>query len=242
MENSRKQRILKLLNNEYFELGQLDDQSLKLYDQALTHRSYANEQKLSGNEYYDYERLEFLGNFVLGLVISEFLYRKFELSEGEMTKRMVLVSDKKLAEIIKRKKLGIDRYTIRLGKPQLGNKKELEDSIVASAFEGMIGAIYLNKGIRKAKKIIIKILADEIRTLDINTNYIGIFQEYVQKKKLGNLVYNEKRLNGPDHKPTFQAVLKISGEVFGKGIGMNKRAAKMAAAKQALEKIKERKN
>ena len=241
MDHSRKQKLISVLNNQYFGLGELSDKSLKLFDQALTHRSFANEQKHKGNEYYDYERLEFLGNFVLGLVVSEYLYRKFELSEGEMTKRMVIVSDKKLAEVIQRKKVGLNQRTIRLGKNQVGLKKELEGSIIASAFEGLVGAIYLDKGIRRAKKVVLAILSDEISNLDINANYIGILQELIQKKKMGELSYIEHRVAGPDHKPTFQAVVKIAGKKYGKGTGKSKKTAKMAAANATLKRLKTKK-
>jgi ribonuclease-3 len=182
--------------------------------------------------------MEFFGNFILGMVVSEYLYKNFELSEGEMTKRMVVVSDAKLAEVVKKKRVGINKQTIRLGKPQLGNNKKLEDSIIASTFEALVGAVYLDKGIRRAKKVVLNVLSDELNKTDLDKNYIGLLQETVQKNKMGDISYKQKRLTGPDHKPTYKAVLKINGKIYGQGVGKSKRAAKMKAAKAALKKLK----
>ena len=238
MLESRKRIITRFLNNKFFNLGNLNEKSLAIYEQALTHRSYANEQKGQGNDCSDNERLEFFGNFVLGMIVSEYLFRKFEFSEGEMTKRMVIVSDAKLAEIIKRKKVGINKRTIKLGKPQLGQNKLLEDSIIASTFEALIGAVYLDKGIRKSKEVVLNVLSDDLTNSNLDTNYIGLLQELVQKNKLGELSSKEKRLTGPDHKPTFNSVIKLSGKKIGEGVGKSKKAAKMNASKVALKKLK----
>ena len=82
MLESRKNKIIKFLNNPFFNLGTLKDKSLSIYEQALTHRSYANEQKSKGIEYFDNERLEFFGNFVLGFIVSEYLFKKFDFTDG----------------------------------------------------------------------------------------------------------------------------------------------------------------
>jgi ribonuclease-3 len=241
MKPIRQKQLAELLKSHYFNLDGLSEESLIIYDQALTHSSYAKEQRDKGSECQDYERLEFLGNFVLGLVVSEYLYKNYDISEGEMTKRMTIVSDVKLAEVIKKKKIAIDRKSILLGKRELGRSKVLEDSIIACAFEALIGALYLDKGLTKTRKILIEILGDEINELDLGSNYIGRLQELVQKKKCGELVYSEKRLTGPDHKPTYKAVVKLSGKRVGEGVGRNKKAAKMNAAKAAMNKLKSRK-
>lgn len=238
MKIARRKILLEFLNNKYFNLHDIDDKSLDLYNQALTHSSFAKEQRDKGISCEDNERLEFFGNFVLGLVVSEHLYKNFEYAEGEMTKRMVVVSDAKIAEIIKRKKLGIDKKLVLLGKRELHRSKRLENSIIACAFEAVIGAIYLDRGLEKVKDITIKILGDEIRDFELESNFIGRLQELVQQNKLGELEYEEKKLTGPDHKPTFQAVVRISNKRYGKGTGKNKKAAKMAAAKSTLEKFK----
>ena len=241
MNPNRQKKLVELLNSQYFKLGDLSTKSLLIYDQALTHRSYAKEKRDKGAECDDYERLEFLGNFVLDLVVSEYLYNNYDLSEGEMTKRMTIVSDAILAEIIRKKKIAIDRKTILLGKRELGRTKELENSIIACAFEALVGALYLDKGITKTRKIVIDILGDEINELDLGSNYIGRLQELVQKKKCGELVYSEARLTGPDHKPTYKAVVNLSGKKVGEGVGRNKKTAKMNAAKAAIISLRKRK-
>jgi len=237
MDETRRKKIIKLLNHPIFDLGNVSEQSLQLYDQALTHRSYAKEQEDKKIRCVDNERLEFLGNFVLGLVVSEYLYEEFSYSEGEMTVRMEVVSDAKLAEIITKSKVGRDNMHIRLGKRELGRTSKLEDSILAGALEAFIGAVYLDQGLKKVRKIIINLFGSEINDFDPTRNYIGRLQELVQKKKLGKMKYVESRLTGPDHRPTFQAVVKISGKTYGKGVGKNKKAAKMDAAKIALKKF-----
>ncbi len=239
--NNRRKKLNMLLNNDYFQLCELSTKSLELYNQALTHSSYAKEQRDKGRSCKDFERLEFLGNFVLGLVVSEYLYRNFDYSEGEMTKRMAILSDARISEIIKKKDIEINKKYILVGKRELNRSKELEESIIACAFEGLIGAIYLDKGLSKAREIVLKIFGDEIKDFELDTNYIGQLQELVQQKKLGELEYIEKKLTGPDHKPTFKAVAKLSGKEFGMGTGSSKKAAKMAAAKDALKKLKPKK-
>jgi ribonuclease-3 len=237
MNPSRQKKLNVLLNNDYFQLGELTSKSLELYHQALTHASYAKEQRDKGIPYDDFERLEFLGNFVLGLVISEYLYRNFDYSEGGMTKRMAIVSDAKIAEIIKKKEIQINKKHILVGKRELKRGKEIEDSIIACAFEALIGAIYLDRGLKKAQDVIIKIFSDEVKDFELGTNYIGQLQELVQQKKLGELEYIEHKLTGPDHKPTFKAVVKLSGKKWGTGTGRSKKAAKMAAARAVLKKL-----
>jgi ribonuclease-3 len=241
MEQKRRSILLELLNNPYLNIEDVDDSSLILYDQALTHSSFAKEQRDKGLECKDNERLEFFGNFVLGLVVSEYLFNNFDLSEGEMTKRMVVVSDAKLAEIIKKKEIAIDKKSIMLGKREIGRTKKLEDSIIACAFEAFIAAVFIDKGIDKAKEIINNLLNDEIKNFAAGSNYIGRLQEMVQQNKIGKLEYIEQKLTGPDHKPTFKAVAKISGLSYGEGVGKNKKAAKMQAAAAAIKRIKKTK-
>ena len=238
MEEARRKTIEELLSNPFFNISSVSDKALLLYDQSLTHRSYAKEMQDKNIDCLDNERLEFFGNFVLGFVVSEFLFKNFNYSEGKMTKRMEVVSDAFLAKVIKKKDIGLDKNTILLGKGRSGQGKKLEVSIIASAFEALIGAIYLDQGMAKARKIILELLADEVEHFDPGRNYIGRLQELVQKNKLGELKYLEKRLEGPDHRPTFKAIVVISGNKYGAGKGSSKKAAKMVAAKAALKKLK----
>lgn len=238
MDKSRKKELIKLLQNEFFNLSPKSQQGLVLYDQALTHRSYAKEMRDKNIECQDNERLEFLGNFVLGFIVSEFLYNEFEYSEGEMTKRMEIVSDAKLTDIIRKKRIGLEQGIILLGKGRSTSKNILEGSILACAFEALIGAIYLDQGLEKTKEIVLNFLEDEIKHFDTSKNYIARVQEHVQKNKMGDIEYTEHKVTGPDHRPTFKSVLKIAGKKFGDGKGKSKKAARMDAAKVALNKLK----
>lgn len=237
MDQARRNQIQVLLKNHIFNIESVSEDALELYDQALTHRSYANEMRDKKIDCVDNERLEFLGNFVLGLVVSEYLYIEFDYSEGEMTKRMEIVSDAKLAEMIRKKDIGLDNRGIRLGKRTFKASNELEDSILAGSFEAFIGAIYLDQGIPKARKITLGLLSEDINDFDPKSNFIGRLQEFVQKHKMGELKYVEKKITGPDHRPTFLAIVKIAKKNYGEGTGSSKKAAKMVAAKSALKKI-----
>ena len=233
MDEKRRMKIQELLSSPIFNIVDMDERSLNRYNLSLTHSSYVKEMKDKDIECDDYERLEFFGNFVLNFVVSEYIFKKFkDDSEGDMSDRMEIVSNKKLAEIIRKKKIGIEKYI------QLGEGQDREDSIVADAFEALIGAVYLDpeQGMPKVEKIILSLLSDEIDEF-IPENYIRRLQEFVQIKKLGDLHYEEKKISGPDHKPSFRAIVKISGKTQGEGMGNSKRAAKMDAARTALNKI-----
>ena len=171
-------------------------------------------------------------------VVSEYIFKfkKFkDDSEGCMTKRMEIVSNEILAEIIKKKKIGIEKH-IKVGKGVSGNKEDFEDSIVADAFEALIGAVYLDKGMQKAKKIILGMLSNEIENFNPERNYIGRLQEIVQINNLGDLQYKEKK-TGPDDRPPFRFIVEISGKPCGEGEGGRKKDARKEAARAALNKI-----
>jgi ribonuclease-3 len=240
MDENRREEILELLNKPLFNIVAVNESSLNLYDQALTHSTYAKEMKDRGLPCADNERLEFFGNFVLNFVVSEYIFNKFkDDSEGSMTKRMEIVSDEILAEIIRKKGIGIEKY-LNLGGSESGKGEDLEDSIVAGAFEALIGAVYLDhrdQDMTKIREIILPLLSDAIEHFDPD-NYIGRLQERLaQIKTFGDLQYAVERIGGPDHEPTFRAIVKISGKLYGEGSGKNKRAAKMEAAKVALDKL-----
>ena len=165
MDEKRRDEIQEFLSNPIFNIVNVKEGALNRYDQALTHSSYAKEMKDRGIKCNDNERLEFFGNFVLNFVVSEYIFKKFkDDSEGGMSDRMEIVGNKKLAEIIKGKKIGIEKHI------QLGKGQNLEDSIVVDAFEAFIGAIYLSQGMRKVKEIIIGLLSDEIEQFNPDRN------------------------------------------------------------------------
>ena len=194
---------------------------------ALTHSSYANEHNHCNN----YERLEFLGDAVLEVVVSEYLYLNTNYKEGQMTKlRASYVCEKALATYSK--KIGIDKE-IRLGHGQINN---LNDTIIADVFEAVVGAIYLDQGFLIAKKYIEDIIVPYIKEqIDFNVDYKTKLQEFVQTGKK-SLEYEVVKEEGEAHKKIFEVVVKIDNIIYGKGIGNSKKEAEQMAALDAYNK------
>jgi ribonuclease III len=207
-----------------------------LLDQSLTHSSYAHESKEKIN---DNERLEFLGDAVIKIVISEYLYNKFPLrAEGDLTKiRAVAISDDTLSSIAKKIRLG-EYILLGMNEKKTGGSER--KSNLANVFEGMVGAIYLDSGLGKARDFLIEHLADEIEKVS-KAGYMKDFksalQEYVQKKKWGLPSYHVIKESGPKHKKIFQIEVSIKGTRYGIGLGPNKKEAEQAAAKVALARL-----
>ncbi len=204
---------------------------------ALTHTSFANEHKYKKMK--DNERLEFLGDAVLELLCSEFLYVNMpDMPEGDMTKlRASLVCEPTLAEDARQ--IGLEKY-IYLGKGEEETGGRKRDSIISDAFEALIGAIFLDGGIEAAK-----IFVSEFALKDIDNKrmfYDGktILQERVNAAKIGELSYEIIRESGPDHNKTYSAVVKINGTVIGDGTGHTKKAAEQKAAYNALKTLDKR--
>ena len=201
---------------------------LKLYEIAMSHSSYANEHKDKRN----YERLEFLGDAVLELVTSEFLYKNYEQDEGDMTKmRANYVCENANYEYMN--KLGLIKY-IRVGNGELADIKK---AIVADIFEAFIGAVYLDQGFEKAKEFVLGIITPYIinKTYFFN-DYKSILQEAVQTDKK-SLVYELVDERGPAHAKEFTIVVRIDNVIYGKGIAGSKKEACQLAAKDTLEKL-----
>jgi len=208
-----------------------------LLNQALTHSSYAHEIRQKG--VYDNERLEFLGDAVLKVVMSEFLYNKFPgHAEGDLTKiRATAVSDETLAMIARRLKLG--KYLL-LGENEKRSGGRERRSNVANAFEALLAAIYLDGGLGRARDLIVDFLkgeVDKISSVGFIRDYKSALQEFVQKKGWGLPQYHTVRESGPKHKKVFQIEARVKGKVFGKGSGFNKKEAEQNAAKIAYEKL-----
>lgn len=199
----------------------------KLLNVALTHSSYANEHGHCEN----YERLEFLGDAVLEVVVSEYLFLNTNYKEGQMTKlRASYVCEKALATYSK--KIGIDKE-IKLGHGQINN---LNDTIIADVFEAIIGAIYLDQGFDTAKKYIEDIIVPYIdKQIDFNVDYKTRLQELVQTGKK-SLEYEVVKEEGEAHKKIFEVVVKIDNIIYGKGIGNSKKEAEQMAALDAYNK------
>jgi len=219
----------------------------ELLHQALTHSSAREEgdeaEKSSGLPHIN-ERLEFLGDAVLGLVISEILYDKFpQMNEGKMSViKSNIVSRESLAQ--KCRAIGLDTLII-VGKGIKGHA--LPVSVLANAMEAVFGAIFLESGYKDAVKVINKLFTDDIAMGEETakySNYKAILQDYSQHKFARVPSYRVARQYGPKHKPTFEVMVFLPGKSqgddpssYGPGIGNDKKSAEQLAAKMALEKL-----
>ena len=205
----------------------------ELLKTALTHSSYANEKKLPS----DNERLEFLGDSVLGFVTAEYLFSEFRTRpEGELTKlRSAVVCEKSLFKFADKISLG-DFILMGKGEEQTGGRNR--PSIVSDAFEAVIAAMYLDGGIEEVKPYILGFIKEAIKREASFKDNKSLLQEEIQKVKGNTLVYEEKEEKGPDHDKTFVFEVKLNGEVIGKGEGRSKKDAEQSAAGTALETLK----
>ncbi|MDU2687140.1 MAG: ribonuclease III [Paeniclostridium sordellii] len=203
--------------------------------EALTHSSYSNENK----SYAFNERLEFLGDSVLGIVVSDFLFKnETELPEGELTKlRANIVCEESLSDVAKHLNLG-KHILLGRGEEVTGGRDRV--SILADAFEAVIAAIYLDGGIEPAKTFVLKnmeeIIEDSIKGR-IFRDYKTHLQEVVQSQGESNIVYNLVEEIGPDHNKRFVMEVRLNDESLGKGEGKSKKEAEQSAAKQALRRM-----
>lgn len=211
------------------ELG-IKTNNIDLYETALTHTSYANEHKCES-----YERLEYLGDAVLELVMSEYLYKNTDFPEGHMTKmRAHYVCENALYKYSLH--VHLNEY-LRLGHGEQENGGKFKKVIVADIYEAFAGAIFLDQGIEKAKEFIYKTAIPFVE----NPNDI-FYDDY--KSKLQELVQTDKRSlsyeivdeQGPAHNKRFTAVVKVDSIIYGKGVAHSKKEAEQEAAKNALEK------
>lgn len=214
--------------------------SRNLLLEALTHSSYANEHRAMG--LHSNERLEFLGDSVLGFVTAEYLFEKHpDLPEGDLTRiRAALVCEESLHEVALR--LGLGSY-LRLGKgEELGGGRK-RPSILADATEAVFAAVYLDGGISAASLLIHRVLLDcqkEETVEEKRRDYKTVLQELVQRRPDQELHYEMLRDYGPDHCKTFVAEVRLSGESVGIGEGRSKKEAEQMAAKAALEHLEEK--
>lgn len=204
-----------------------------LLREALTHRSYAN----SVSDHPTYERLEFLGDSVLGLIVAKHLYlRHPEESEGQLTKRKAsLVNLKTLTSVAKREGLG---QWIRLSpeEDKAGGRKR--GSILSDVFESVIGAIYIDGGADAVEGVLQRTLlvplSEDAPDL-LEVNYKGDLLEYLQGRGLGMPRYEVVDESGPDHQKIFTVVVHAHGQTAGRGVGPNKKDAEQLAAREALK-------
>ena len=219
------EKFEKILNYKF------KDRSLLI--QALSHYSYANEKKKSR---VSNERLEFLGDSVLSIVVSQYLFEHLtHIAEGELTKlRASLVCEKSLYLFAKQIDLG---KFILLGKGEENTGGRERTSILADAFEAVIAAIFLDGGLEAASKHILRFIPEDIQRLKkpVFSDFKTILQEIVQKNPEEKAEYVLAGEEGPDHDKRFVVEVHLNSNVIGEGIGKSKKEAEQMAAKQALE-------
>lgn len=206
-------------------------QDRKLLRRALTHSSYANEMKI--NKYDNYERLEFLGDAVLELVSSDFLFQeREETSEGELTRlRASMVCEPALAYCAR--DISLERY-ILLGKGEEATGGRNRDSIISDVMEAVIGAIYLDGGLSEASAFIHRFILSDLENKQLFYDAKTILQERVQQENEGVLHYELVKEEGPQHDKIFEVEAYVGEKKVGWGVGHSKKAAQQQAAYQAL--------
>jgi len=219
----------------WLDLHKIEYIELQKYQTAFTHPSYANEHKKAKVE--DNQRLEFLGDSVLDLVIAEYLYdQNKKLNEGKMTKlRAKYVCESALSAYAIH--FEFDQY-IKLGQGELKNKGNQKPAILSDCFEAFIGALYLDLGYQKAKDYILNNIVTMIENgmFSSNNDFKSSLQELVQSDKR-SIEYEVTSIEGPAHKREFTSIVKMDEIILGTGIGKTKKESEQNAAKAALEKM-----
>lgn len=206
-------------------------QNKALLKQALTHSSYTNEQRI--NKAKNYERLEFLGDAVLELVTSDFLFRGSpDIPEGELTKlRASMVCEPSLAFCARDLELG---QFILLGRGEEATGGRERDSIISDVMEAVIGAVYLDGGMEPAKTFIDRFILSDLEDKKLFYDSKSSLQELVQGKLKKDVSYELLEESGPEHNKTFRVSVHMGGECLGTGEGKTKKAAEQQAAYRAL--------
>ncbi len=210
----------------------------KLLETALTHISLANEKGIESNQ-----RLEFLGDSVLSLTVTEFIYQEFPgMDEGRLTEiRAAAVCEKSLAAVARKLNMG---DAIRFGKSEAVCGGKDKDSILCDTFEAVLGAMYLDGGFDVCRNWVLSNLRETIQAsakMDF-TNYKSELQTYFQKRDKGTDVVFYQLINrgGPDHQPTFEVEAVYRGKSIGHGVGGSRKEAEQRAAKQAFHNLKKK--
>ena len=216
---------------ELFKRLDIEPHNLSLYEKAFSHSSYANEHKHK----QDYERLEFLGDAVVDLVVADYLYDNFSETEGEMTKvRASYVCENALYRYST--DLGLIDY-IKVGHGEKKTNGSYKKAIVADIFESMLGAIYMDLGYEEARRVALSIIVPYIKNhVTFFSDYKSALQEACQthKQSVEYILIDE---NGPAHDKTFTFEVRIDNILYGTGTAKSKKEAEQEAAKDALDKL-----
>ena len=207
----------------------INDNELEIYHVALTHSSFAYENNLESKE-----RLEFLGDAVLEIIISEYFYQIYNnLDEGKLTKkRAQAVCEEAL--VIYAETVNLSQYIkVCRGLEETG----ANNAIIADAFEALLGAIYISYGINEVRKVLKKVIIPNLEDVFESRDYKSLLQEIIQAGDKRNISYVIIREDGPSHNKIFEAVVKLDNKInLGTGIGKTKKEAEQKAAKDALKK------
>ena len=233
MQDTRKEQLLKFCQSLGIEMHKLE-----LLNSALTHTSYAHESKELPRPEHN-ERVEFLGDSVLSVIVSTYMYCTFpNLNEGELTKlRAHIVCEASLAEYARKINLG-DYLLLGKGEGLSGGRERA--SILADAFESVLGAYYLDQGMEAARVFLLGLMKAEldfICTHGICSDFKTRLQEVAQQKGDVDIVYELTGSKGPEHNKHFATIVSINGKQKGAGEGKTKKEAEQQAAKNALEKM-----
>lgn len=229
--NQRKNQLLSFQQNLKINFKNLD-----LLELAFHHRSYANEH---GNYLLNNERLEFLGDSVLGMVVATYLYDSMSNHpEGDLAKiKSVVVSEMTLSEIAIN--IGIDKC-LSLGKGEEHSGGRQKKAILADAMEAVFGAYYLDSGFKNVEKLILELLIPEIEKVWENKHHKDfktMLQEFYQKKYKQCPKYNLVNKTGPDHDMIFWVTVEVNGKVYGPEKGKSKKEAEQSVAKKVIEEL-----
>lgn len=201
----------------------------ELYEKALTHSSYAHENQVDKNE-----RLEFLGDSILEVFISDYFYHNYkDLDEGELTKKRARAVCEE-ALVIYAKEIGLEKH-LKIGKGEI--LKGPNDAMIADAFEAFLAAIYLDLGFYKAKKIFNKLVIPHLDKVDLIRDFKSLLQEYIQSGDKRTISYRLEDESGPSHNKTFVVSVRLDKNIIlGRGTGKTKKEAEQKAAENALSK------
>jgi len=214
----------------------LRPKNFRLYEMAFHHRSYSYEQGMAVHE--SNERLEFLGDSVLGLALAEYLCARYATSEeGDISKmKAQLGSRTTLAEVAKRIRLA-DYLRVGRGESKAGTQNL--PSLMSNVFEAITGAIYLDRGWEDARDFVVRNFAPEFEKDLVSKDYKSVLQEYSQRKFHYAPFYQVTRTYGPEHHKTFEVLIRINGRVYGRGRGNTKKEGEQSAARGALRRFGE---
>ena len=205
-----------------------------ILEEAVRHSSYANEHRSLGVD--SNERLEFLGDSVLGFITAEFLFKTYgKLPEGDLTRmRAALVCEQSLYQVALRLELG--RY-LKLGKGEEAGGGRTRQSILADATEAVFAAVYLDGGMEEIRRLIQRLILSQAAAAEERRDYKTTLQEIVQRKSGQVLTYHMVSESGPDHNKSFLFQVQLNGEAIGQGEGHSKKEAEQSAARNALEQL-----